>query len=269
MADPHSQCEGRHHLDFIASSNTSNGQSVLLVAMALGKSYLHEYSQVLQSVHQRYAQRHGYDFKVVTRNIGNDTNIVSFAKALLVTLPCAQNYDFLVYVDCDVWIRSDAPPIHRAMDFGDKVGIVDEYAQPTPSMRIKYQHVRNYEDKSAEEYYRLAGFKLNTSFVLNTGVMVLQPRKHKTLFEQIYTKHIVKGHSRDKHFEQSAIGYELQVNDKFALLDSDWNAIWALYEYFDHRITPASFIREHSFSHFTSRKYFGVRLQKQLLKDGM
>ena len=269
LAAPHSQCEGRQHLDFISSTDTVNGKTVLLVTMALGKAYLHEYRLVMQGVHQRYAQRHGYDFKVVTKNIGNDTDIVSFAKALLVTLPCAQNYDFLVYVDCDVWIRRDAPPIHRAMDFGDKVGIVDEYAQPTPSLRKQYQHLQNYADKTAEEYYRLAGFQLNTTHVLNTGVMVLQPKKHKMLFQSIYEKHLRSVHPRGKHFEQSAIGFELQVNDKFALLDSDWNGIWALYEYFDHRITQAAFIREHSFSHFTSRKFFSVKLQQQLIKDGL
>ena len=269
LVSPETECGGPQAIDSLSQGNTSSGHRVLLIAMALGKAYLEEYNQVMRTVHQRYAARHGYDFKVVTRNIGNSTDILSFPKALLVTLPCAKTYDFLVYVDGDVWIRKDAPPIHLAIDFEDKVGLVDEYAQPTPVLRKLYQRERNYHDRSAEEYYRLAGFTLNTTLVLNTGVMVLQPRKHRALFERIYNRHFTSHHSRGKHFEQSAIGYELQVSGLFKLLPSDWNGIWALHSFFNKRLTPSDFVKRHSFSHFTSRRSFGPEVQMQLLKNGL
>ena len=66
-------------------------------------------------------------------------------------------------------------------EFGDKIGIVDEYSQPTPLLRIQLQKQNKWEE-CASDYYKLAGFDILTEKVLNTGVLVMQPKKHADFF---------------------------------------------------------------------------------------
>jgi hypothetical protein len=86
--------------------------------------------------------------------------------------------------------------------------------------------------------------------MLNTGVIVMQPKKHGTFLKGVYDKYIQKSvrHPRHFHYEQSAIGYELHVNNKFVVLPNTWNAIWYVYRY--ENMSLEQFSKTINFLHF-------------------
>lgn len=233
----------------IVKPNTKSGKKVLLVAIAIGQQYVQQYNQVFRHSHEAYAKKHKYDFKVIDHFIDathQSSPMSLFYQKMLVS---DENYDFVVFIDSDILINICAPAIHLSEGFGDNIGIVDEYSQPTPELRLKIQKMMGWET-SAIDYYKLCGLELNTKLVLNSGVLVIQPKKHKDLLESVYKTYLPRSitHSRGPHYEQTSLGYELQIQRKYTLLDNRWNAIWAL-----HKMTGIQlddFFRNNYFIHF-------------------
>ena len=226
---------------------------VVLVTIAVGEKYLNEYNFLFRKSHEHYAKRHGYDFRIITEPYDKtskftfETLRILSTKMFICSYEWAQEYDYIIFVDADVFINPEAPALHSAYDFGDKIGIVDEYSQPTREMRIQHQIKSAKEVKSvpysglengewdtcAMDYYRIHIEKhLNTDSVFNTGVIVFQPRKHREFMEQTFEKHKanILAHKNGFHYEQVVVGYELQINNMFKIIDNKWNAVWQMYK---------------------------------------
>lgn len=222
---------------------------VLLVAIAIGEQYLQQYNHVFRRSHEAYAKKHGYDFKVIDQFIDatyQSSPMSLFYQKMLVS---DTNYDFVIFIDSDILINITAPAIHLSENFGDNIGIVDEYSQPTPDLRLKIQKMMGWET-SAVDYYKLCELDLDTKIVLNSGVLVIQPKKHKKLLEYVYKTYLPRSitHQRGPHYEQTSLGYELQMHRRHILLNNRWNAIWAL-----HKMAGANlgeFFRNNYFIHF-------------------
>jgi hypothetical protein len=205
---------------------------VCLVAVAIGQRYLEEYTRLFMPSHTNYAKKHGYDFRVIDdfldkKHTGYKT--ISLNKILVCSQPWSEQYDFVVFVDADVLINIRAPPIHACTDFGDKIGIADEYGQTDKDTLQDVQYKLNWGN-GASDYYAKSDFNIQTDKMLNTGVLVFQPRKHRSFLDSIYEKYIdiAVDHSLGFHFEQAMIGYELQTQNKFVLLPKQFNSIWVV-----------------------------------------
>jgi hypothetical protein len=203
---------------------------VLLVSVAIGDKYLEEYNRLFRPSHENYARKCGYDFRVVEDFLDEKhthKTTVSLNKILVCSQPWSEDYDYIVYVDADVLINIRAPPILSTQHFGDKIGIVNEYDQVQLPEYTFVQKVLNW-GKNASEYYAMAGFNIETDVMLNTGVMVFQPKKHRKFLDGIYNSYVDKAvnHFRSFHFEQSAIGYEMQMQHMYVPLNPRFNAIW-------------------------------------------
>ena len=227
---------------------------VCLVTIAIGDHYLGEYTKHYKPTQEAYAKKHGYDFKVITDFLDpnvKDKTTISFNKILVCSQPWSNDYDFIVFVDADVAIYSESPPIHLSIDFGDKIGIVNEFAQPNPQQRA-IVNLRYNLGITAAEYYLRAGFHIQTNLLLNTGVLVMQPKKHATFLKNIYDKYILKAINHHRHFqyEQSCIGYELQRNNMFVLLDSKFNTLAFFYIYAYPNLILKNFTKYVYFLHF-------------------
>jgi hypothetical protein len=232
---------------------------VLLVTIAIGEKYIQEYNRLFRPSQEAYARRCGYDFKVLTDYIDTRLRIpdlISLNKILVCSPPWAANYDFVIFVDADVIISKHAPPIHLATDFGDSIGVIDEYSQPSLSERLLFQQRMGWEP-NASAYYKLCGFEINTDMVFNTGVLVLQPRKHRGFLESIYKKNAIfaVGHPRRFHYEQSCIGYEIQTTGNYVLLPNKYNAIWGLYKSCreNEHVGLQDFVNNNYFIHLAGR----------------
>jgi lipopolysaccharide biosynthesis glycosyltransferase len=200
---------------------------ILLVSIAIGESYLHEYNTLFRPSHELYAKRHGYDFKVVSEWIKGPhvRDSTSFQKILIPGY--FTDYDYVIFVDADILIHPEAPPIHLEIE-SEGIGCVDQWAQPD-GRRLEIARRYGWET-SAIDYYKLAGFTINIDKVINTGVLVFQPALHANICNEIYRNYVNNcvGNRRGFHYEQSAIGYTLQSRDLVKWLDSCWNAIWPL-----------------------------------------
>ena len=226
--------------------------SVCLVTMAIGEKYLDEYDRIFRPSQEFYAKKHGYDFRVMTDYLGHvhQLTTVSLNKILVCSQEWSLNYDFIVFVDADILINPEAPPIHSSTDFGDKIGIVDEFSQPSFQKRVEFNRRMNWEP-NASLYYRKAGLVIKTDMELNTGVLVMQPKKHGVFLKGIYDKYVQKSinHRLLFNYEQSVIGYELQINNIFVVIPNTWNSIVVLYQY-EPEFTLESFSKTVNFLHF-------------------
>lgn len=227
---------------------------VLLVTLAIGEKYIKKYNNLFRKSQQNYALKHGYDFKVITDFLDKNNchrSLISFNKILVCNQKWSNNYDFIIFIDADILINENAPAIHSYVDYKGTIGIVDEYSQPSKEKRLKIQKKMGWET-SACDYYKLCDFDLKTDMVFNSGVLVMQPIKHKTFLLNIFNKYISKSkkHYRGFHYEQSSIGYELQKNNLYKVLDNKFNAVWSIAKLDNNNITLQEYFNNNYFIHF-------------------
>ncbi len=235
---------------------------VLLVTLAIGSEYYKFYKGTFMKSQETYAKRCGYDFHVMThfpevpfmeefsQNRGN----ITMHKILVCSQEWSENYDFIVFVDADILIHPDAPPIHSFMHFGDTIGIVDEFSQPTPEKRAALQAKCGWET-TATEYHALCNLHLETPHALNTGVLVFQPKIHREFLENIFKKyiHYCGIHPRGDIFEQTAIGYELQKAKCFTILPNKFNTLWSIHKWDNPELKLKDFFDTTWFLHFAGK----------------
>jgi hypothetical protein len=192
--------------------------------ICIGDRYLKDFEVTFKPSIVSYAQRHGYDLKVFNHFLDSTythTDSISFQKCLV-----PENmleYDRVLIMDADIWLSDSAPLIP---DTGDLVGIVNEAAQVEPDLYNKIGFASQPVD-----YYKLSGFELDTDKILNTGFIVCNPKLHAKFMRDVYDKYIksARGHHRGFHYEQSCIGYELQMHNLFTLLPNTWNTMYLFY----------------------------------------
>ena len=204
---------------------------VCLVALAIGDEYLRLYNYLFRKSHEAYAEKQGYDFRVETDYLESrcpDKALCSLNKILVCSQPWSSEYDFIVFIDSDIYINISAPPIHSCMDFGDKIGIINEYDQLVGFEQYTSAVRQTLNWGTASDYYAKAGFTLDTKLMLNTGVLVMQPAKHGEFLRGVFDRHFntCLTHPRKFHYEQAAIGYELQTKSMYTILPKQFNAIW-------------------------------------------
>ena len=204
---------------------------ILLVTIAIGDKYLQEYKDLFYESQYNYAQKNGYDFKVITDFLDKKVqhrSTISFNKILVCNQSWSLEYDFIIFIDADILINIHAPPLHT-YDYGKCIGLIDEYSQPSREKRLQIQRQMGWET-SATDYYKLCGLDISTEMVFNSGVLVMQPKIHNGFLTNIYNKYVMQSisHSRGFHFEQSCIGYEIQKAHNYKVIDNRFNAIWGL-----------------------------------------
>jgi hypothetical protein len=204
-----------------------------IATVAIGEAYQSSHAAIFKPSVQRYVDRHNYDLFVFTDYIGDrqhrDPRCATFMKMLVPYHEAVRSHDILMVLDVDILISAKAPVFHT-LDVGSKIGVVDEWCQPTREERVKFQ-VTNGLETSASEYYRLAGFALESEILINSGMFVCAPRVHGAFFRDIVARHTEtqRSHPRGIHFEQAMFGYELQTNDLAHLLPIAWNRLWPQY----------------------------------------
>jgi hypothetical protein len=228
-------------------------RKILLVTVCIGDKYIKKYKSIFYSSQKTYCDKQGYDFLCITQALSpiKHPDAISFNKALVFSQKFSFKYDFVVFIDADVFITQNAPPICGILKDPNSIGMIDEYSQPSRIQRFMLQKKNGWE-KSATEYYAMAGFNIDTQYVLNSGLILACPEINGQLFKEIYIQYVLKsiGNSRGFHFEQSAIGYEVQVKNKLHIINSKFNAIWAISKGCDASLTLKDFCSKNYFIHF-------------------
>ena len=192
--------------------------------VCIGDRYLKDFENTFKPSVVSYAQRHGYDLKIFTSHLDPEhthPDGISFQKCLVPT--AMTEYDIVLVMDADIWLSANAPALP---DPNDKIGIVDEASQFSKDVYSKINFV-----SQPYEYYKLAGFDIKTTHILNTGFFLCRPTLHAQFLRQVYDRYIehAAGHPRRFHYEQACIGYELQMEDVYTLLPNTWNSIYVMY----------------------------------------
>jgi len=237
---------------------------VLLITIAIGDKYVRQYNDLFYESQKNYALKNNYDFKVVTDFL-DDTYKRSnmslyYQKMLVCTQEWSDDYDFIIFIDADILININSPPIHSYIDYENCIGIADEYSQPSKERRIEVQKLMGCET-SAVDYYKLCDFNIQTDMVFNSGVLVLQPKIHQDFLYYVYNRYIEKSitHKRGPHYEQTCLGYELQKENLYKVLDNKFNAVWALTKTNNiENISLNKFFNDNYFIHFAG----GVDMDK-------
>lgn len=228
---------------------------IALVTLAIGDQYLEIYNTLFRTSQEAYAVRHGYEFRVVTEYLDEDLlhkSLISFQKALVFSLSWSKEYDVIIFVDADIYIRPDSPPIH--VFASDKIGIVNEFAQPTKEMRLALQASCGWET-SATAYYKLCQMNLETDIVPNSGVIIASPEIHGEYLRTIYEnyKELAINHLRGFIYEQAAIGYCLVRDDMCKCIPNEWNGLWMINKLIYPDKELPEFIAETYFTHLAGK----------------
>jgi len=218
-----------------------------IVTIAIGDKYIKDYNDIFRKHTEYYCQRFGYAFHLITEySLDKKYPIDKFVNIMKWTISSRedmQQYDRIAIVDADIIITPTCPPIHL-LDLEDKVGVVDEYSQPTPEIRINYQKYNGYETSPSEYYMRSIGETLNTPYVFNGGFCVCSPKLHGHLFKDMFDRRVdgtFNYRTHPFHHEQGYFGYELQTQNKYKLLDTKWNTLYPLVT---HTLNPSQLSSE-------------------------
>lgn len=240
-----------------AAAATAAAPRVLLVTLAIGERYLQQYNTLFRSSHEAYAARHGYDFRVVTEFLDQNFlhfSLITMQKFLVAGQPWSAAYDYVVFIDADTIINSSAPPIHTAAPFGDALGLVDEYSQPTRAERIQF-HANAGWELTGKEFYAFCGIEFDSDIVLNTGLLVLQPAKHAAVLQEIYDTYFEKAvnHPRGAIYEETVLSYELQRRGLVHFLPHTWNSLWVFYKKDEAPAALQAHVDTHYVTHFAGQ----------------
>ena len=112
----------------------------LFVTLSIGDKYVKEYESLFAPSQRAYAKKFDYDFKIIDEFIykkipHNDT--ISFNKILAFCQEWSEQYDYIAFVDADIFINPDSPDLIDNLSDKTKVGVVDEYSQPTKDFRTE------------------------------------------------------------------------------------------------------------------------------------
>jgi len=204
-----------------------------IATVAIGERHRSAYNAIFRPSVERYVARHGHDL-VVFEDFLSDTadrgeRIAFFEKLRVPFHERLAAYDRVMVLDVDIRVSASAPPLD-SLDLGGRIGIVDEWCQPSEDAHRAFQETNGFA-VTARAYHALAGFAIETGRVLNSGMFVCSPRLHGPLFRELAALHAeaYRNHPRGPHYEQSMLSYELQTRGLAAVLPAAWNCVWPLH----------------------------------------
>lgn len=204
-----------------------------IATVAIGENHRSAHDAIFRPSVERYVARHGHDLVVFEDFLvpaGERTgHMAVFEKLRVPYHERLAGYDRVMVLDVDVLVSASAPPLD-SLDLGGRIGIVDEWCQPSGEGHRKFQEI-NGLPVTAPGYHALSGFRIETERVLNSGMFVCSPELHGPLFRDLVARHaeIHRTHPRGPHYEQSVLSYELQTRDLAAILPAAWNCLWPLH----------------------------------------
>jgi len=205
-----------------------------IVTFAIGKHYYKRWHKLCEANWRRYAEHHGYDLICIDspldKSLRAQSRSAAWQKCLILSDERVKKYDRVVWVDSDILINPNAPCIVSKVP-EDKVGAVEMFTGPLgESLPGKDQFLidrsidlYNWSFRTGRDFYRNVGLPSTFAKVAQTGVMVLQPSRHRSILEHTYYTYqqVDQG-----HYEMESLSYELVKTDCVYWLDYRFNRLW-------------------------------------------
>jgi len=203
--------------------------SKAIVSIAAGKRFVRMADRFCRENWKLYADKHGYDLIILnTPPDPNDKRVAAWQKCLVCSQDWSKNYERIVWVDTDIIINPNSPDICEGVPL-EKVGAVNEFTFPTReeyqiALGRMYKHWENLGfnpvvNFSAPEYYKNFGIECDFQDVVQTGVMVFNPKIHREMLEHVYYNYEEKG----LNYEMRPLSYEILRNNFEFWIDKKFN----------------------------------------------
>lgn len=159
---------------------------------------------------------------------------MSWQKCLLCADPRVQEADQVLWLDADIVASPHAPNVFDSVPV-DHFAAVDAWAYPS---RAAYdQYLRNLyaqmrlagipfiDNPTPREFYEAYGLPDPPDSVLQAGLFVFSPARHRAIFEHTYAAYEERG-GPEWNFEMRPLSYEIVKNTPVTWLDPRFNAMW-------------------------------------------
>lgn len=213
-----------------------------MVTLLVGRPYQLAWQDLCEPGWRVYAERHGYDIVAIDRPLDNAPRAMArspaWQKCLTLHPSVAGKYDRVVWLDADIVINPQAPPVSGGVPL-EKIGAIDEFAYPTlDAYRAFWQRMIEHWKKTdpklvpvwrscldTKDYHGYWGLPRRGDHIVQTGVLVLSPRHHRELLEHVYYHYEGKG-GRELNYEMRPLSFEIQERKLQHWIDRRFNALF-------------------------------------------
>jgi len=226
--------------------------SKAIATMIIGDRTAEMWRRYSRPTWDAYADKHGYEIVALAEPVRPElvsaAKPVHWQKCFLLQHPALAGYDYVVWIDADVMINHHRAPCIVGEMRTDKIGAVDlSHRHPTrrgfENCVARYLPLKGYVMSHKRAIERAAPFptpELTESFraeavtgaagyaaqgtTVNTGVMVLQPRRHAAFLAEVFDKYREVADSDDH--EQTPLSDEIVAHDLLEPLDVGFNNVF-------------------------------------------
>lgn len=237
---------------------------VAVVVFVMGEQYINSFNKYFKNNLENYCLKYGYDLILQNELIRHEDNMTKkkFYWQRMLLPDKFRNYDFVISLDSDIFINSNAPAFPLINIPEGKVAAVNERKYFGNYEWRENIQLRHRWEKTGKEWYALSGENKNYNDHINGGLVIYQPKYHADMLLKLYNENInnyMKYHQDD----QSILSSFFIDNDMIYWLDERYNRIWFFWkEIFypnfyslsvhDRKTYIQNFISLNYFTHFTS-----------------
>lgn len=203
-----------------------------IVTLAVGKRFARMVRNYCHTNWKMYAEKYGYDLIIIKELLDKtefgQSRCAAWQKCLVLSQDWSHKYDRIVWTDTDIIINPNSPNICNGVP-EDKIGAVDEFSFPTKqeyniALSRMYKHWENLDynptiNFGAKAYYKNFGIECDFEEVVQTGVMVFNPKNHREVMEHVYYNYEEKG----LNYEMRPLSYEIIKNNYHHWIDHRFN----------------------------------------------
>ncbi len=220
----------------------------LIVSIAIGEVFLGEWNQYIRETWQSYALKQHCDIIIFTEPLDKSKRAaersVSWQKCLVLNPPECRKYERILWLDSDILINPEAPCVFSQVP-SEKIGATNAYSFISEEMHdylygcyIDYCKKRNKKlviNPTPASYYQNFGIHTELNEVLQAGVLVLNPEKHKDILNKVYNKYEEKYDEETGYaynYEMRPLSYEIIKAELHHFIDYRFNFILSNYLYY-------------------------------------
>lgn len=226
--------------DVFKASTSGQTNQRALVTLAVGAKFRSRFDRLCTPSWTRYAQRHGLDVVVFDRPLDTSDRALrrspAWQKCLVAEQPELAAYEQVTWIDADIIINAETAPCIFDYVPVDRVGGVNDLHYPDPQRHDaavlavwRHWHLQSgrteFTDMPSDDFYTSWGLPEELDQILQTGVIVFNPRRHGPLFRKVYDNYEDKGDGR-WNYEMRPLCYELIKAGLVEWIDTRFNAQW-------------------------------------------
>jgi hypothetical protein len=212
-----------------------------IVTLLLGRPYWLAWHELCEPGWRAYADRHDYDIVAIDRPLDTTPRAMArspaWQKCLVLQPSIAAKYDRIVWLDADIVVNPNAPPIVDGVPV-EKIGAIDESVFPTTEENRAFWHrlMAAYRDmpkvveicRSAlnpADWHGFWGLPRRSAHIVQTGVLVLSSPHHRELLEHVYYGYENKN-GPALNYEMRPLSFEIQERGLQHWIDPRFNALF-------------------------------------------